>query len=55
MTIRSIIIGSSGGIGSAFAKVLSAQHGADSVISLSRTSGDIDLINEASIAAAAER
>ena len=55
MTKRSIIIGATGGIGSAFARALSAQHGADSVIGLSRASGDIDLTNEASILAAAER
>jgi NAD(P)-dependent dehydrogenase (short-subunit alcohol dehydrogenase family) len=55
MTMRSIIIGSTGGIGNAFLQRLSAQYGADSVIGLSRASGDIDLIDEASIAAAAAR
>ena len=55
MTNRSIIIGATGGIGGAFAKALAARHGAGSVIGLSRASGDIDLTNEASIAAAAER
>jgi NAD(P)-dependent dehydrogenase (short-subunit alcohol dehydrogenase family) len=55
MTMRSIIIGSTGGIGSAFLRALSEQYGADSVIGLSRASGDIDLTDEASIAAAAAR
>jgi NAD(P)-dependent dehydrogenase (short-subunit alcohol dehydrogenase family) len=55
MTMRSIIIGSSGGIGDAFLRRLAEQHGADSVTGLSRASGDIDLTNEASIAAAAAR
>jgi NAD(P)-dependent dehydrogenase (short-subunit alcohol dehydrogenase family) len=55
MTVRSIIIGSTGGIGSAFLRGLSAKYGADSVIGLSRASGDIDLTDEASIAAAAAR
>jgi len=55
MTKRSIIIGATGGIGSAFARALSAQHGAGSVIGLSRASGDIDLTNEASIVATAKR
>jgi NAD(P)-dependent dehydrogenase (short-subunit alcohol dehydrogenase family) len=55
MTVRSIIIGSTGGIGSAFLRARSAKYGADSVIGLSRASGDIDLTDEASIAAAAAR
>jgi NAD(P)-dependent dehydrogenase (short-subunit alcohol dehydrogenase family) len=55
MTMRSIIIGSTGGIGGAFLLALSARYGADSVIGLSRASGDIDLTDEASIAAAAAR
>jgi NAD(P)-dependent dehydrogenase (short-subunit alcohol dehydrogenase family) len=55
MTMRSIIIGSTGGIGNAFVQALSGQYGADSVIGLSRASGDIDLTDEASIAAAAAR
>lgn len=55
MAMQSIIIGSTGGIGGAFLKALSAQYGADSVIGLSRASGDIDLTVEASIAAAAVR
>jgi NAD(P)-dependent dehydrogenase (short-subunit alcohol dehydrogenase family) len=55
MAMRSIIIGSSGGIGSAFAQALLKANGAQSVIGLSRASGDIDLTNEASIAAAAAR
>lgn len=55
MTVRSIIIGSTGGIGGAFLRALSAQYGADSVIGLSRASGEIDLTDEASIAAAAAR
>jgi NAD(P)-dependent dehydrogenase (short-subunit alcohol dehydrogenase family) len=55
MTMRSIIIGSTGGIGNAFLRALSAQYGADSVIGLSRALGDIDLTDEASIAAAATR
>ena len=55
MAMQSIIIGSSGGIGNAFLQALSAQHGVDSVIGLARTSGDIDLTDEASIAAAAAR
>jgi NAD(P)-dependent dehydrogenase (short-subunit alcohol dehydrogenase family) len=55
MVMRSIIIGSSGGIGDAFLRVLAGQQGADSVTGLSRASGDIDLTNEASIAAAAAR
>ena len=55
MTMRSIIIGSSGGIGNAFLQALYARHGAESVIGLARTSGEIDLTNEASIAAAAAR
>jgi NAD(P)-dependent dehydrogenase (short-subunit alcohol dehydrogenase family) len=53
MTIRSIIIGSTGGIGGAFMKTLAKKYGEDSVIGLSRSSGDIDLTDEASIAAAA--
>jgi NAD(P)-dependent dehydrogenase (short-subunit alcohol dehydrogenase family) len=55
MTMRSIIIGSTGGIGNAFLRALSEQYGVDSVIGLSRASGDIDLTDEASIAAAAAR
>jgi NAD(P)-dependent dehydrogenase (short-subunit alcohol dehydrogenase family) len=55
MAMRSIIIGSSGGIGDAFLRALSAQHGTDSVVGLSRASGEIDLTIEASIAAAAAR
>jgi NAD(P)-dependent dehydrogenase (short-subunit alcohol dehydrogenase family) len=55
MTVRSIIIGSTGGIGSAFLRAISAKYGVDAVIGLSRASGDIDLADEASIAAAAAR
>lgn len=55
MTTRSIIIGSTGGIGNAFLQALAEQHGAESVTGLSRGSGDIDLTDEASIAAAAAR
>lgn len=55
MAMQSIIIGSTGGIGGAFLNALCAQYGADSVIGLSRASGDIDLTVEASIAAAAVR
>ena len=55
MAMRSIIIGSSGGIGYAFMQALTAQHGAESVTGLARTSGDIDLTDEVSIAAAAAR
>jgi NAD(P)-dependent dehydrogenase (short-subunit alcohol dehydrogenase family) len=55
MTIRSIVIGSTGGIGGAFVGSLCEMHGAQTVIGLSRSSGDIDLTDEASIAAAAAR
>jgi NAD(P)-dependent dehydrogenase (short-subunit alcohol dehydrogenase family) len=55
VTIRSIIIGSTGGIGGAFVNALTEKHGAGSVTGLSRLSGDIDLTDEASIATAAER
>lgn len=55
MTERSIIIGAGGGIGGAFVRALSAAHGADSVMALSRSAGEIDLTDEASIAAAAAR
>jgi NAD(P)-dependent dehydrogenase (short-subunit alcohol dehydrogenase family) len=53
MTVQSIIIGSSGGIGNAFVQALSNRYGADSVIGLSRAAGEIDLTDETSIAAAA--
>ncbi len=55
MTIRSIVIGSTGGIGGALVDSLCEMHGAQTVIGLSRSSGDIDLTDEASIAAAAAR
>ena len=55
MAMRSIIIGSSGGIGGAFSRALSREYGTDTVTGLSRVSGDIDLTDEASIAAAAAR
>jgi NAD(P)-dependent dehydrogenase (short-subunit alcohol dehydrogenase family) len=53
MAMRSVIIGASGGIGAAFLRALSAEHGRDFVTAMSRASGDIDLTDEASIAAAA--
>ena len=55
MTIQAIIIGANGGIGSAFVTVLTDRHGAESVAGLSRSSGEIDLSDEASIAEAAAR
>ena len=53
--MRSIIIGSTGGIGAAFVDALVERYSAESVIRLSRSTGDIDLTDEASIAAAAAR
>lgn len=50
-----IVIGASGGIGAALVRRLSEGGGFERVIGLSRSAGDIDLEDEASIAAAAAR
>jgi len=50
--MSAIVIGASGGIGSALADALA---GRGPVVRLSRSSGDLDLLNETTVAAAAER
>jgi NAD(P)-dependent dehydrogenase (short-subunit alcohol dehydrogenase family) len=55
MAKTAIIIGSSGGIGAGFVTALQDEGNFDVVIPLSRSKGDFDLGDEASISAAAER
>lgn len=49
------MIGASGGIGSAICKHLRAQLNVGDVVALSRNSGGLDLLDEGTVAAAAEK
>jgi NAD(P)-dependent dehydrogenase (short-subunit alcohol dehydrogenase family) len=55
MGFRAVVIGASGGIGSAICTHLRAQPNVGDVIALSRSSGDLDLLDEGTIAAAAAK
>ncbi len=55
MNGTAVIIGASGGIGAALADRIEASGVYDAVLRLSRSAGDIDVADEASIAAAAEK
>lgn len=55
MGFRAVVIGASGGIGSAICSHLSAQLNVGDVVALSRSSGGLDLLDEGTVAAAAEK
>lgn len=55
MSGSAVVIGASGGIGRAIADTLEEEGGHDAVYRFSRSTGEIDLADEASIAAAAAR
>ncbi|MBB4351822.1 SDR family NAD(P)-dependent oxidoreductase [Aliirhizobium cellulosilyticum] len=52
---RAVVIGASGGIGSAICRHLRAQLNVGDVVALSRSSGGLDLRDEGTVAAAAEK
>ncbi|MBB4955095.1 NAD(P)-dependent dehydrogenase (short-subunit alcohol dehydrogenase family) [Agrobacterium vitis] len=52
---RALVIGASGGIGTAFVDVLRADPACGQVVTLSRQADGLDITDEASLAAAAER
>jgi NAD(P)-dependent dehydrogenase (short-subunit alcohol dehydrogenase family) len=55
MGFRAVVIGASGGIGSAICKHLKAHPNVGDVVAFSRNSGDLDLLDEGTVAAAAEK
>lgn len=55
MSGSAVVIGASGGIGHAIADALEDEGGHDTVYRFARSTGDLDLTNEASVAAAAAR
>lgn len=55
MGFRAVVIGASGGIGSAICTHLRAQPNVGDVIALSRSSGGVELLDEGTIATAAEK
>lgn len=52
---RAVVIGASGGIGSAICRHLRAELNVGDVVALSRNSGGLDLLDEGTVAAAAEK
>jgi len=52
---RAVVIGASGGIGSALVRMLKLHNGIGELVPISRSSDNLDLLDEDSVAAAAEK